>query len=406
MSDAYSCVSADGHLEFPPDAWTHRVPEQYRDYAPRRIRLANGGDGFLVEGQSIYQGGSNLYAGRDPETYDPVGLTWNLPGTGGPEDRLREMDQDGVDAEVLFPGVGGRGMWRGIRDPDAYHAVVRGYNDYLGEEYCAVDRDRLIGLGVIPERGLDEAIAELKHIKALGLKAINLAVYPSGRSYPTPEDDRFWAATLDLEMPITIHVQIDRVGNEPAFKYPKEPPAAQRPPDPMARLYRYGLRGAQAATQLVMAGVFDRFPKLRVYFAENQIGWIPLFLEQMDHNYRRHHYWAERTFGWIKLDRLPSEYVREHCYWGFFNDRFGIRARHEIGVEHILWGGDFPHVESDWPCSQQLLKEHFEDQGIPADERQRIVAGNAVEFFRLGNPVRERRAESGHGAPATAGASG
>src|SRR6266536_1332599 len=84
--------------------------------------------------------------------------------------------------------------------------------------------NRLIGLGVIPERGLDQAIGELEHCKAVGLRAINLAVFPSGKTYPTPEDDRFWARALDLDMPITIHVQIDRQRTDPVFKYPKEPP--------------------------------------------------------------------------------------------------------------------------------------------------------------------------------------
>jgi predicted TIM-barrel fold metal-dependent hydrolase len=185
-------------------------------------------------------------------------------------------------------------------------------------------------------------------------------------------------------MPITIHVEFDGARGQPVFKYPKEPPAAIRPPDPMQRLYRYGIRGATNATQFVMAGVFDRFPTLRLYFAENQIGWVPLYLEQMDHNYTRHHFWAERTFGWIKLNRLPSEYVRQHCYWGFFNDLYGIRVRHEIGVDRILWGGDFPHVESDWPHSDELLKEHFENQDVPDAERERILVGNAVDFFNLG----------------------
>jgi hypothetical protein len=104
----------------------------------------------------------------------------------------------------------------------------------------------------------------------------------------------------------------------------------------------------------------------------------------MDHNYKRHHFWAERTFGWLPLKRLPSEYVREHCYWGFFNDLFGIRVRDEIGVDHILWGGDFPHVESDWPHSQELLQKHFEEQHVPDGERRRIVADNAIDFFNLG----------------------
>ena len=89
---------------------------------------------------------------------------------------------------------------------------MRAYNDWLGEEYCAVSRDRLIGLGVIPWTNVDDAIAELEHCARLGLKGVNLGVFPSGKSYPTPEDDRFWAAAIDMRMPLTVHVGFDRLG--------------------------------------------------------------------------------------------------------------------------------------------------------------------------------------------------
>ncbi len=141
-----------------------------------------------------------------------------------------------MDAEVLFAAmVAGPVFWRNIAHDEVYKAVIRGYNDWLGEEYCAVAPDRLIGMGVIPITNVEDAIAEMKHCKKLGLKGVLLGGLPSGKGYPTPEDDKFWAAAIDLDMPITVHVQLYRTGaraNQPTMKYPKEDPVV------MARLRR------------------------------------------------------------------------------------------------------------------------------------------------------------------------
>ena len=378
----YTRISADSHIEVPPNIWSRNVPEPFKDMAPKHIKLPNGGDGFLVEG-GIYQGGSNLYAGKTPQEYRPIGLKWiDMAGTGDGHQRLREMDMDGVDAEVLYPGVGGvRNITRRIKDDETYHALVKTYNRWLVEEYCAPDPDRLIGVGCIPERGLEQAMEELEHAARAGMKVVELAKFPSGKDYPTPEDDRFWSAVLDLDMPVTVHVSFQRPRG-PVFRYPVEPPDHLRPPDYVTRLARYGIRGALTVTQMVMSGLFERYPKLEIYFAENQIGWVPIYLEQMDHNYERHRYWAEDIYQLKPLKRRPSEYVKQHIYWGFFDDPVGMKLRHEIGLDRILWGGDFPHVESDWPHSGELLGRLLRD--VPDDERSQIVAGNAIRFLRLG----------------------
>lgn len=381
MSISYKRISADSHIEVPPNVWAKDVPAPFKDLAPRHIKLPNGGDGFIVEG-GIYQGGSNLYAGKTPQEYSPIGLKWiDMAGTGDGHQRLREMDMDGIDAEVLFPGVGGvRNITRRIKNPDAYHALVRTYNRWLVEEYCACDPSRLIGVGCIPERGLDEAMEQLEYAAKAGLKIVDLAKFPSGKDYPSPEDDRFWAAALDLNMPIAVHVSFSRPQGR-VFQYPVEPPDHQRPPDFVERLARYGIRGALTVVQMVMSGLFDRFPNLKIYFAENQLGWIPIYLEQMDHNYERHRYWAQDIYKLEPLKERPSEYIKQHIYWGFFDDPVGIKLRHEIGVDHILWGGDFPHVESDWPHSGKLLNRLFKD--VPSEERRRMEVENAAEFLRL-----------------------
>lgn len=385
MAREYRHISADGHFESPPEQWTHRVPKQFRDRAPRRIRLGDGRDGIQEEGQRLTYGGTSLYAGRPPESFDPTIFDFdNTPGCGSPEQRLSEQDKDGIDAEVLF-ALGVRNP--AIRDKAAFIGIIHGFNGYMAEEYCAVAPDRLIGIGVLPNIGVADDIAEMEYCKELGIKAVWLSTYPSGSNFPSPEDDRFWAAALDLDMPVVIHTSFPvHVGSRETalFKYPKEPAGEGRPPtDLVQRLARQGPyhTGCVEASQLVVSGVFERFPKLRIFWAENNVGWLPYFYEQMDHEYSINCFWAERYLGLPRLKRLPSEYLRENAYWGFFEDHVGVRLRHEVGVDRMMWSTDFPHVVTRWPRSLEVLDSQM--AGVAPEERHKMVAGNAIEFFRL-----------------------
>jgi predicted TIM-barrel fold metal-dependent hydrolase len=386
MGVSYHCISGDSHLEIDSKAWLPRVPERYRERAPRLVRLEDGADAWVVEDEAPKTVPADLYGGKGRGVWRPFGQRYeDTPGTGPAEQRLAEQDQDGVDAEVLFPGASGPKLWRKIRDDDAYRAVVRAYNDFLALDYCAAAPKRLIGVGALPWTGVDDAIAEMEHCAAAGLKAVCLGKLPSGLDYPSPEDDRFWAAALDLRMPVTIHVDLERSGG-PLIRYPRETPELRKAVGPRrdfaAECVKYARSGGVNAMQLILDGVFERFPALRVFFAENQIGWIPLFLEMADTRYERHSGWAEELMGWKRLSRRPSEYVYEHCYWGFQCDPVGVELRRRINVERLIWASDFPHQESDWPESQRVIEQNF--AGVPDAERQRMIAGNAIEFFSLG----------------------
>ena len=157
-------LSSDGHLEVRPERWSSRMPAKHRELAPRTIKLPDGGDAILVPGQPPYPVPYlDLRAGRTNENWQPFGMTVDdTAGVGPPQQRLKEQDMDGLLAEDLFPNmqVGPR-LWRTMTDDDAYRSAVRAYNDWLGEEYVPVSRDRLIGLGVIPWTNVDDAIAEL-----------------------------------------------------------------------------------------------------------------------------------------------------------------------------------------------------------------------------------------------------
>lgn len=391
----YTCISADSHLEIRPDRYAQRVPEKFRDRAPKVITLEDGTLAVLQEGQPLERLISNISCGvpyEDRRPFDPLpGEHYETsPGTGSPEQRLREQEQDGVDAEVLYPGNVGPGFWRGIRNDEVYLSVVRSYNDWLAEEYCSFAPERLIGVGVIPITNIDDAVAEIEHCAKIGLKSVMIDNFPAGNRYPTTDDDPFWAAVVDTNMALTIHVEFGfpRRGRDqpttaaPTFKYPIQPDPEHHVPDIVLRFNKYGFRGAKQVVQMIWGGVFDRFPKLKIYVAEVQIGWVPNWMDQMDNEYGRQQYWAERVLGLPRLKRMPSEIAQEHCYWGFNRNPIGVQiARQTMGVDNAMWASDFPHLESDWPNSAKVIEENF--VGATQEEVRKMTVDNAVEYFHL-----------------------
>src|SRR5437867_3124950 len=136
MAHTYRVISGDAHLEIPPDLWTHRVPAHWRGPAPRIAKLPGGAAAAVMEGRNPYIAGLALGA-KPYEQHSIRGEAYaDNPGTGGPEQRLREQDLDGVDAEVLFPSSSHQSFWRGIRDDDGYKALIHAFNEFLAEEYC------------------------------------------------------------------------------------------------------------------------------------------------------------------------------------------------------------------------------------------------------------------------------
>ncbi|MET0502995.1 MAG: hypothetical protein ABW172_15850, partial [Candidatus Binatia bacterium] len=149
MARKYRIISGDSHLEIDSKHWIGRIPVPYRDRAPRLVRQPDGSDLWTI-GDKIARpaAAADLYGGKGRDAYVPFGGKYEgTPGTGSPEQRIREQDQDGIDAEVLFPSQqGGPKFWRRVQEDDAYKAIVRAYNGWLAEEYCGVGPDRLIGV--------------------------------------------------------------------------------------------------------------------------------------------------------------------------------------------------------------------------------------------------------------------
>ena len=381
MDVRYNVISGDSHLDLAPERWTARVPETWRHLAPRRITFSGGGEGIEVEGKTPYALGLAV-TGKPYQEHRLDGVSYEgSPGTGPPEQRIREQDMDGVDAEVMFTS------WKGgATDTEGGAAVLHAYNEFLGEEYAAAYPDRLLAMGLLPKTGVDAAIAEMEYCQRVGLKGVTLFSFPNGNGLPLPEDDRFWQAALDLNVPLTIHIGVSGRPGEPLYQYPREPANIDilgHGSDPIGVLSRFGTGHPKNMIQLIFAGVFERFPGLRFWQAETMIGWVPYGLEQLDDIWERSRYWAADYFGLEAPPKPPSAYIRQHVVWGFLRDPFGVTVRHQVGIKNAAWGSDFAHSAGDWPESRKVIDEIF--AGVPEDEKYPMVAGNAIDFFHLDN---------------------
>lgn len=378
MQRRYNVISADGHLETPPEAWVNHVPAEHRSRAPRLVHLSGGrGDAWVVEGQPLMHVGQNV-KGSGPvrfaygSYYNPDGSP--REGTGGPQQRLREQDTDGLDAEVLYPPVFATRFIEGVADRDAYFSLVQAYNTFLAEDFCSLAPDRLIGNAFMPVSGIDDAVAELERAHNLGLKTVCLQQFPNGSGGPSPDDDRFWERALELGMAVAPHMSFGDF-TSPPWKGPDS--SSQNAAGGMTQ-HCGPSTPAYCLAQLIISGTFDRFPELRIYFAEVNCALLPGMLYYMDRDYHEYNDWFQ-----LELKRLPSEYVLEHCLFGMVQEKVAMKmaAAGLFPFDRLMWGSDFPHSVGTYPHSGDYLSEAFGE--IDPAVQHAILVDTPAQFFHL-----------------------
>lgn len=376
MARTYQVISADGHVEVPPDVWVKYVPAKWRDRAPRLVKLPEGGEGWIIEGQPLLHNGQNITAGdpvrfRNASYFNPDGSPHI--GAGDAKQRLREQDMDGIDAEVLFPPIFATKFLEGVKDRPVYLSMVQAYNTFLAQDYCSVAPDRLIGNAVIPITGIDDAVAELKRIHSLGLRGVAIHQWPNGCGTPKPEDDRFWETALSLGVALSPHA--DFGDRQPNFGGGGAGTGNAQFASALTQRTG-GMAPMLCLAHMVTSGLFDRFPSIRFYFAETNASWMPAHFWIMDDNYRVFRDWFKAT-----LKRPPTEYIREHVQFGIIRDPMALQLRDHLPVQNLMWGSDFPHSVGSFPRSREFIKEAF--GGVPEGLKRRILLENPASFFKL-----------------------
>ena len=313
---------------------------------PKVIRLEDGGDWWTCDGHLGLGAFSGAQAGlrfEEPEKLSTVDDIANVrPGGFIPEEHIKDMDIDGVEASVLYPSVGL--MLYSLADGELMSSLFKTYNDWI-VEYCRPFPNRLKGIGMLDTDNVKDAVHEMERCAKLGLAGAMISVYPpENKAYSSPEYDPLWAAAQDMEIPLSLHIGTNRLGPGQQFvDLTTTRPSFFTTRDHWVRV---------SISDMIFSGVFERYPRLQVGSIEMDLSWIPYHLDSMDYVYTQ--LAGEFVPYRFKEDMLPRDYFRRNVFISFQEDALGINLlRQIIGVDNLLWGSDYPHQESTFPRSRK-----------------------------------------------------
>jgi predicted TIM-barrel fold metal-dependent hydrolase len=286
------------------------------------------------------------------------------PGYGEPTGRLAAMDQDGVDAEVLYSEVSAFRHYPLM--PAGWREASEAFNRVMAD-FASVDPKRLVPAYQVPLIDIDFALTQIQRLAELGAKAVHIPTFPSEVGLPEYHDDRYdpvWSLLSEAGMSISQHLGLVHSLFE----------VLRRDPTPQKAIFtsQPALRLAETIGFWILPGVLARFPALQVVLVEPSLGWVPWYLDTLDSM-------AAGPYDFPALDEKPSFYFHRQMYLTFVDDQRGLEHRHELGVDRIMWSTDFPHPATSWPNSHAVVEANF--AGIPDEERDLIVAGNASHVY-------------------------
>jgi predicted TIM-barrel fold metal-dependent hydrolase len=360
----YPIISADSHITEPPDTYRKHIEPRYRDRAPHLVHHDGVGDLFVIPGmEQPIPMGLVAAAGKRPEDISLIGTfaDWHRGGWD-PVARIADQERDGIAGEILYPTIGM--PLCNHDDLDYKQACMDAYNSWIAE-YCSTRPDRLFGIGQTAMRTPSDGIADIERIKALGLRGVMLPGHPGQADYDSPIYDPFWEAAIALRLPLSFHILTtkNRGGGR-------------------GSVLNYAVTIIRAnqdiIAMLIYGGVFDRHPRLKIICVEADAGWVPHYMYRMDHYYQRHRHALHAD----ALQQLPSAYFRENIYVTFQDDWVAFRMLDMVNPGRVMWANDFPHSDSTWPWSQDVLREHT--ARLTEEQRRLILHDNVVELYGLG----------------------
>lgn len=364
MTD-YPIISADSHITEAPNTYIDHIDKKWIDRAPRIVNSETKGDMFVVDGMDRPIAlGLVAAAGKDPEELTEAGVKFEDLHRGGwdPDARLTEQDRDGVAAEIIYPTVGM--VLCNHRDFEYKDACFAAYNRWIAE-YCGRHPTRLLGCGQTAVTSPEQTVADLHAIKALGLRGVMMSGNPAEEDFDSPIYNPVWEAAIELDLPLSFHILTSR--GQSNYRGPR------------INSFLSIIRGNQDIMgTLIFGGVFERYPDLKVACVEADAGWVPHYLYRMDHAYKRHRNWLAPG---IELSKLPSEYFSEHIYTTFQDDWVAFQSVDHMNWKRLMWANDFPHSDSTWPWSQEMLAEHTGH--LSAEQKRGILCENVAGLYGI-----------------------
>jgi predicted TIM-barrel fold metal-dependent hydrolase len=344
-------VSADNHWSCTQDIFHEAFPKHLKDRAPRWI---GGPEGFWEVGGQPVIPHDRAAALKEHEM---------VPGAHALEPRMRDLDAEGIDKEIVFPnGVAG---FYAYRDLEVREWIFRTHNQYLARQQAKAP-GRFYGVGLVNYWDMQKARESVQEAKALGLKTVLLPMYPKddlGRDldYCSEEMETLWSAIEEAGLPVVYHVGEFAKGGRGALG--------------IGAMVGFG-PFRKSLGELIFGGIFDRHPTLQVVFTEADINWVPGALQTATMVYE-----AQRDFIEPRIAHHPRHYWAKHCYATFIYDPIGMQMLDIVGADRVMWSSDYVHLESSysygWDAKQIVLDT------VSPDEARMILGGTAMKVFNL-----------------------
>ena len=386
-------ISVDDHVMEPKTLWQEQLPPSMRDKGPRvsreKVKLAFTGGHYGFERNAPDGDWCDVWLFEDLATptgllHGPAGIPRKeqrnvpavyedlRPGTYDQAARLEDMTLNHVDAAINYPNIFPRFAGQGFaerKDKDLALTCLQIYNDWMIDDWCAgPGKGRLIPLTLIPLWDPQLAAEEVRRCAAKGSYAIAFSENPSKLGFPTlysGEWDVLWQACEETDTTVSMHI-----GSSSSM--PTTSPDA-----PLATSMSLYAHNAQASlADWIFSKTLTRFPKLKIAYAESQAGWMPFQLERMDA------VWKDGVGG-VEFPVAPSEQVKGRVWSCVFDDLTGLKNRHEMGTEMIVFETDYPHSDGTFPHSRKIAHELFSQAGMNAEECRMVLRTNAITCYGL-----------------------
>lgn len=392
-------ISVDDHVVEPKDVWSSRLPKSLVEQGPHvvedtcevRYDAKTGAHSFIKGGEGpiadwwIYGDAMRpipqvmACAGSRPEdfTLQPIPFSAMRPGCYDRDARIADMDINRVERSLCFPTFprfAGQ-MFHEAANKEVALLSVRAFNDWMIEEWCGPSGGRLIPLCLIPLWDGQLAASEVRRIAALGCRALTFPELPSYLGLPSIHDvDGYWEPLWQAcnETGVTIHMHIGSGSKMPQTSI--DAPSG-------VGVAVTSINAFMALADWLLSGILARYPNVKIAFSESQVGWMPYVFERCDRVF-------QQSSGWSKINssitELPSSYVPGRVYGCFFDDMVGVETRDLIGVSQMLFETDYPHQDSTWPNTPDVVAKIAER--VSPQELEMMMRTNAIDLLGL-DPV-------------------
>jgi predicted TIM-barrel fold metal-dependent hydrolase len=376
----FRVISVDDHLIEPADIFDGRLPSRFADVAPRLVADESGRESWLLEDKLMPVFGMDSCVGRPAAEWSMAPLRHDemRPGSWDINHRIADMDLNGIDASLNFPslwtGFAGSAFTR-MKDADLALALVRAWNDWHLEVWAGAYPGRIIPLQVTYLLDPEIAADEVRRNAERGFRAVTFSENPTGQGLPSIHSghwDPLFAACEETGTVLCLHTGSSGHTTETSEDAPFE-----------VNISLFPTSGIVSAADWIWSRVPVRFPNLKIALSEGGVGWLPLAIDWLDHTNRKHDVW---TGTWRGIDLRPSEVLLRNFWFCTIDEPLGLRAvLHQVPQARVMVEVDYPHADSSWPDTQELLARLFD--GLDGPTIEAVSHGHAAELFRW--PLRE-----------------